>query len=85
MTLEEKKQALRNKIIAIGKMSRMFQVYEKNKKNVAHLKELNRGSLPKGSLLHGADGLKIPLIHLKKQSLIELMKHYHLHQKICND
>ena len=86
MTLEEKKQALRNKIIAIGKMSRMFQVLREERENVAHLKELNRGSLPKGSLLHGADGLKIPLIHLKKlKLLIELMKHYHLHQKIYND
>lgn len=58
MTLEEKKQALRNKIIAIGKMSWMFQVLREEQENVAHLKELNRGSLPKGSLLHGADGLK---------------------------
>ena len=38
MTLEEKKQALRNKIIAIGKMSRMFQVLREEQENVAHLK-----------------------------------------------
>ena len=37
MTLEEKKQALRNKIIAIGKMSRMFQVLREEQENVAHL------------------------------------------------
>ncbi|RCK60466.1 Serine/threonine-protein phosphatase 2B catalytic subunit A2 [Candida viswanathii] len=57
MSLEDKRQALRNKIIAIGKMSRMFQVLREEQENVAHLKQLNRGMLPKGSLLHGTDGL----------------------------
>ncbi|MCP8716187.1 MAG: serine/threonine-protein phosphatase 2B catalytic subunit [Asgard group archaeon] len=57
LTLEEKRQALRNKIIAIGKMSRMFQVLREEQENVAHLKQLNSGILPKGSLLHGADSL----------------------------
>lgn len=57
MTLEEKRHALRNKIIAIGKMSRMFQVLREQQEGVAHLKQLNSGMLPKGSLLHGADGL----------------------------
>ncbi|KAL6453758.1 cna-1 Serine/threonine-protein phosphatase 2B catalytic subunit [Candida maltosa Xu316] len=58
LSLEEKRQALRNKIIAIGKMSRMFQVLREEQENVAHLKQLNSGTLPKGSLLHGRDGLK---------------------------
>ncbi|WLF77606.1 3',5'-cyclic-nucleotide phosphodiesterase (PDEase) (3':5'-CNP) [Lodderomyces elongisporus] len=57
-TLAEKRLALRNKIIAIGKMSRMFQVLREEQESVAHLKELNRGLLPKGSLLHGKEGLQ---------------------------
>ncbi|KAI5966626.1 CNA1 [Candida theae] len=57
-SLEEKKLALRNKIIAIGKMSRMFQVLREEQESVAHLKELNRGQLPKGSLLHGKESIQ---------------------------
>lgn len=58
LTLEEKKLALRNKIIAIGKMSRMFQVLREEQESVAHLKTLNQGQLPKGSLLHGKESIQ---------------------------
>lgn len=58
LTLDEKKLALRNKIIAIGKMSRMFQVLREEQESVAHLKALNRGQLPKGSLLHGKESIQ---------------------------
>ncbi|KAI3404645.1 CNA1 [Candida oxycetoniae] len=57
-SLAEKKLALRNKIIAIGKMSRMFQILREEQDSVAHLKSLNRGLLPKGSLLHGRESLQ---------------------------
>ncbi|CAD1810338.1 Calcineurin-like phosphoesterase family protein [Candida parapsilosis] len=58
LTLDEKRLALRNKIIAIGKMSRMFQVLREEQESVAHLKALNRGQLPKGSLLHGKESIE---------------------------
>ncbi|KAK6466001.1 Metallo-dependent phosphatase-like protein [Scheffersomyces coipomensis] len=58
MTLEEKRKQLRNKIIAIGKMSRMFQVLRDESENVKTLKNLNSGVLPRGSLLHGSEGLQ---------------------------
>ncbi|KAK6456163.1 Metallo-dependent phosphatase-like protein [Scheffersomyces xylosifermentans] len=57
-SLEAKKLALRNKVIAIGRISRMYQVLRQESESVAHLKELNSGTLPKGSLLNGTDGLK---------------------------
>lgn len=55
---EFKRQNLRNKIIAIGRVSRMYQLLREESEDVAHLKLLNRGILPKGSLLHGREGLK---------------------------
>lgn len=58
LTLDEKRLALRNKIIAIGKMSRMFQVLREEQESVAHLKALNRGQLHKGSLLHGKESIE---------------------------
>lgn len=56
--LEAKRLALRNKIIAIGRVSRMYQVLRQESEQIAHLKEMNSGRLPKGSLLHGSEGLK---------------------------
>lgn len=58
LTLEEKRIALRNKVIAIGRVSRMYQLLRQESENVAHLKNLNSGNLPKGSLLNGLEGLK---------------------------
>lgn len=55
---EAKRIALRNKVIAIGRLSRMFQVLREESVNVAHLKALNKGVLPKGSLMGGSEGLK---------------------------
>ncbi|CCE83335.1 Piso0_003910 [Millerozyma farinosa CBS 7064] len=55
---EFKRQNLRNKIIAIGRVSRMYQLLREESEDVAHLKSLNSGTLPKGSLLHGREGLK---------------------------
>lgn len=58
LTLEEKKLALRNKILAIGRVARMYQVLREESEQVAHLKSLNAGTLPKGSLLNGTEGLE---------------------------
>ncbi|CAH6723301.1 serine/threonine-protein phosphatase 2B catalytic subunit A1 [[Candida] jaroonii] len=57
-TYEARKQALRNKVIAIGRVSRMYQILRQETDDVARLKELNDGQLPKGSLLNGPQGLK---------------------------
>ncbi|EGW34755.1 uncharacterized protein SPAPADRAFT_57818 [Spathaspora passalidarum NRRL Y-27907] len=72
-SLAAKKLALRNKIIAIGKMSRMFQVLREEQESVAHLKELNRGTLPKGSLLHGRDGLRQTLMTFEEARAADLV------------
>lgn len=58
VSFDEKRQALRNKVLAIGRVARMYQVLREEAEEVAHLKSLNEGTLPKGSLLHGREGLK---------------------------
>ncbi|KAL7665568.1 Serine/threonine-protein phosphatase [[Candida] zeylanoides] len=58
LSYEAKRQALRNKVLAIGRVSRMYSLLRSESENVAQLKQLNAGVLPKGSLLHGSEGLK---------------------------
>lgn len=73
LTLEEKRAALRNKVLAIGRVARMFQVLREESESVAHLKSLNAGSLPKGSLSHGREGLKDALMTFEKAREADLV------------
>lgn len=57
-TLEEKRLALRKKVLAIGRVSRMYQVLREESEQVEKLKSMNQGILPKGSLSNGREGLK---------------------------
>lgn len=61
-TYEEKRLALRNKIIAIGRVSRMYLILRQEADSVKTLKNLNSGVLPKGALANGAEGLKSRLL-----------------------
>lgn len=62
LSLEEKRLALRNKILAIGRMSRMFQVLREDAEQVERLKNMNQGVLPKGSLSNGREGLETAIL-----------------------
>lgn len=72
-SFEAKKQTLRNKVIAIGRVSRMYQVLRQESESVAHLKQLNSGILPKGSLLHGSEGLKRTLSSFEEARKADLV------------
>lgn len=61
-SLEDKRLALRNKVLAIGRVARMYQVLREEAETVDHLKSLNEGVLPKGLLMHGSDGLNKTLL-----------------------
>lgn len=73
LTLENKKQALRNKVLAIGRVARMYQLLREESEQVAHLKSLNSGELPKGLLMNGRQGLQNAITSFeqaKKQDLV---------------
>ncbi len=56
--LEAKRRALRHKIMAIGRMSRMFSVLREEAENVNELKSAAGGKLPSGTLMLGSEGIK---------------------------
>ncbi|KAF7558052.1 hypothetical protein G7046_g5913 [Stylonectria norvegica] len=57
-SIEFKRRAIKNKILAIGRLSRVFQVLREEAEKVTELKTVSGGRLPAGTLMLGAEGLK---------------------------
>lgn len=71
--LETKRVSLRNKIMAIGRVSRMYQVLREEKEKVEQLRELSGGStLPKGALLGGSTSLNNHILTFEEARLRDL-------------
>ncbi|CAI4047172.1 calcineurin catalytic subunit A SKDI_12G4600 [Saccharomyces kudriavzevii IFO 1802] len=63
---ESRRKALRNKILAIAKVSRMFSVLREESDKVEYLKTMNAGILPRGALSRGSEGLNETLSTFEK-------------------
>ena len=56
---EQRRIVIRNKIMAVGKISRVFSVLRENSERIMELKSLSpTGKLPLGTLALGVEGLK---------------------------
>lgn len=57
-SIEYKRKAIKNKILAVGRLSRVFQVLREESERVTELKTASGGRLPAGTLMLGAEGIK---------------------------
>ena len=55
---EAKRRQIKNKVLAIGRLSRVFQVLREESERVTELKTASGGRLPPGTLMLGAEGIK---------------------------
>ncbi|KAI2401259.1 3',5'-cyclic-nucleotide phosphodiesterase (PDEase) (3':5'-CNP) [Ophidiomyces ophidiicola] len=71
-TAEFKRRAIKNKILAIGRLSRVFQVLREESERVTELKTASGGRLPAGTLMLGAEGIKQAIHNFEDARKVDL-------------
>ncbi|KAL2040534.1 hypothetical protein N7G274_006513 [Stereocaulon virgatum] len=71
-TTEAKRRAIKNKILAIGRLSRVFQVLREESERVTELKTASGGKLPAGTLMLGAEGIKQAINNFEDARKVDL-------------
>ena len=69
---EFKRRAIKNKILAIGRLSRVFQVLREESERVTELKTATGGRLPAGTLMLGAEGIKQAINNFEDARRVDL-------------
>lgn len=69
---EIKRHAIKNKILAIGRLSRVFQVLREQSESVTELKTAAGGRLPPGTLMLGAEGIKQAIHNFEDARQVDL-------------
>lgn len=67
-----KRRAIKNKILAIGRLSRVFQVLREESERVTELKTASGGKLPAGTLMLGAEGIKQAIHNFEDARKVDL-------------
>lgn len=71
-SIEAKRRAIKNKILAIGRLSRVFQVLREESERVTELKTQSGGRLPAGTLMLGAEGIKQAIHNFEDARKVDL-------------
>ncbi|UKZ46356.1 3',5'-cyclic-nucleotide phosphodiesterase (PDEase) (3':5'-CNP) [Trichoderma virens] len=75
-SIEFKRRAIKNKILAIGRMSRVFQVLREESERVTELKTVSGGRLPAGTLMLGAEGIKNAISSFEDAKKVDLQNEH---------
>ena len=69
---EAKRRAIKNKILAVGRLARFFQVLREEAERVTELKTASGGRLPAGTLMLGAEGIKQAIHNFEDARKVDL-------------
>ncbi|KAK9446657.1 Metallo-dependent phosphatase-like protein [Limtongia smithiae] len=71
-TTENRRKVLRQKIVAIGRVSRMFQVLREESESVSELKTASGGRLPSGTLMLGSQGIREAISSFEEAKKVDM-------------
>lgn len=71
--LDARRDVLKNKILAIGRLSRMFQVLRQESESVNELKAQTGGRLPTGTLMLGSQGIRNAITSFEEARQVDLV------------
>jgi len=71
-SIEVRRRAIKNKILAIGRLSRVFQVLREESERVTELKTASGGRLPAGTLMLGAEGIKQAITNFEDARKVDI-------------
>ncbi|KAJ1329109.1 serine/threonine-protein phosphatase 2B catalytic subunit [Microdochium nivale] len=71
-SLEYRRRALKNKILAIGRMSRVFGVLREESEKIAEFKTVSGGRLPAGTLMLGSEGIKSAITNFEDARKVDI-------------
>jgi len=74
--LDMKRRQIKNKILAIGRLSRVFQVLREESEKVTELKTAAGGRLPAGTLMLGAEGIKQAISSFEDARKVDLQNEH---------
>ncbi len=75
-SIEIRRRAIKNKIMAIGRLSRVFQVLREESERVTELKTVSGGRLPAGTLILGAEGIKNAITSFEDARKVDLQNEH---------
>jgi serine/threonine-protein phosphatase 2B catalytic subunit len=70
---EARRDVFKNKIMAIGRLSRMFQVLRQESESVNELKAHSGGKLPAGTLMLGSQGIRNAITSFEEARRVDLI------------
>lgn len=73
---DAKRRAIKNKVLAIGRLSRVFQVLREESERVTELKTASGGKLPAGTLMLGAEGIKQAIHNFEDARKVDLQNEH---------
>ena len=72
----QRRQVIKNKILAIGRLSRVFHVLREESESISELKLVSGGKIPIGTLATGGEGIRRAITSFEEARKVDLVNEH---------